>query len=62
MTKTKELRNLSNEELLLKQKTIKDELFKLDYQRRFGRLEKPHMFKLLKRDIARINTLLKEKK
>lgn len=62
MTKIKDLINLSAEELILKQKTIKQELFNLNYQRRFGRLEKPHMFKSLKKDVARINTLLKEKK
>ncbi len=62
MTKTKELRNLSPEELNQKQKGIQEELFNLNYQKKYGRLEKPHMFRLLKRDIARIKTLLKEKK
>ena len=62
MTKVKDLRNLSLEELFQKQKSFKEELFKLNYQKRFGRLEKPHMFRLLKKDIARIETLLKEKK
>lgn len=61
MTKIKDLRNLSEDELIQKQKTAGEELFKLNYQRRFGRLEKPHMFKLLRKDIARIKTLLKEK-
>lgn len=62
MTKTKELRNLSPEELNQKQKAVQEELFNLNYQKKYGRLEKPHMFRLLKRDIARIKTLLKEKK
>lgn len=59
--KTKELRDLSPEDLTQKEKTFKEELFKLNYQRRFGRVEKPHRFKQLKKDIARIKTLLKEK-
>ena len=60
--KTKELRNLSKEELLQKEKSIKEELFKLNMQRYGGRVDKPHMFSLLQRDIARIETILNEKK
>lgn len=56
--KAKELRNLSQEELLQKIKTIKEDLFKLNLQRYGGRVEKPHMFSVLKRDIARIETIL----
>ncbi|MCK9602910.1 MAG: 50S ribosomal protein L29 [Candidatus Omnitrophica bacterium] len=60
--KTKELRNLSKEELLQKERTLKEELFKLNMQRYGARVEKPHMFSLVKRDIARIKTILNEKK
>ena len=60
--KTKELRNLSREELLQKEKALKEELFKLNMQRYAGRVDKPHMFSLLKRDVARIETILQEKK
>ncbi|MEW6101335.1 MAG: 50S ribosomal protein L29 [Candidatus Omnitrophota bacterium] len=60
--KTKELRGLSREELLQKAKTLKEELFKLNLARYAARVEKPHMFSLIKRDIARINTILNEKK
>jgi large subunit ribosomal protein L29 len=60
--KTQELRNLSKEELLQKEKSLKDELSKLNVQRYTGRVEKPHMFSLVKRDIARIKTILNEKK
>jgi len=59
--KAKELRNLSREELLQKIKDLKDELSKLNMQRYTGRVEKPHQFSLLKRDIARINTILNQK-
>ena len=60
--KTKELRALTQEELIQKEKTLKEELFKLNEGRYSGRVEKPHMFSLLKKDIARIKTLLNEKK
>ena len=56
--KIKELRNLSKEELLQKEKALKEEIFKLNMQRYAGRVEKPHKFSLIKKDIARIKTLL----
>ncbi len=60
--KTQELRNLSKEDLLAKEKSLLDELSKLNMQRYAGSVEKPHRFSLIKKDIARINTLLNEKK
>ncbi|MEK6727379.1 MAG: 50S ribosomal protein L29 [Candidatus Omnitrophota bacterium] len=60
--KPQELRALSQEELVQKQKTLKDELAKLNLQRYSGRVEKPHMFSQVKKDIARINTILNTKK
>lgn len=60
--KIQELRNLSREELIQKEKALREELFKLNEQRYSGRVEKPHMFSLVKRDIARIQTMLNEKK
>ena len=60
--KVKELNNLSKEELLQKIKTLKEELFKLNMQRYGGRVDKPHMFGSVKKDIARIQTVLKQKK
>lgn len=56
--KIEELRSLSKEELLQKEKALKEELFKLNLQRYGGRVEKPHMFSLIRKDIARINTIL----
>lgn len=59
--KAKELRNLSLEELLQKERSLKEDLFKLNMGRYSGRVEKPHMFSLIKKDIARIQTILREK-
>jgi len=56
--KIKELANLSREELAAKEKSLKEELFKLNLNRYGGNVEKPHMFKLVRKDIARIQTLL----
>ena len=57
-SKDKGFENLSHDELLLKERNLKEELFKLNSQRYGGRVEKPHQFSLLRKDIARIETLL----
>jgi len=58
--KIDELRNLTKEELGLKLTGLKAELFNLRYQVKAGRIEKPHRVQQIKKDIARINTVLKE--
>ncbi|HLF17488.1 MAG TPA: 50S ribosomal protein L29 [Candidatus Omnitrophota bacterium] len=59
--KLKELRELSLEELAQKEKDFKKELFDLNYQRKMGRVEKPSRFHVLRRGVARILTILKER-
>ena len=59
--KTKELKNLSVEELAAKEKQIKKELFDLNNQRQLGRVEKPASFRRCRKDIARIQTILSAK-
>jgi large subunit ribosomal protein L29 len=59
--KAKQLRELSIEELKEKEKKLRQELFKLNQSRFSGKVDKPHMFKLLRKDIARIQTVLAEK-
>ena len=60
--KTKELKDLSLEDLAAKEKQIKKELFGLNNQRQLGRVEKPALFKKARKDIARILTVLNERK
>ncbi len=59
--KTKELREIGPEELRTKEKALKKELFELKYQRKIGRVEKPSRFKLIRRDIAKISTIINER-
>lgn len=59
--KAKELREFTKEELLRKEKDIKEELFNLRFQHSTGQLENTARMRLLKRDIARIETVLREK-
>jgi len=60
--KLDEFKNASKSELIAKEKKLKEELFKLNEQRYTGRVDKPHMFSLIKKDIARIETFLNQKK
>ncbi len=60
--KLQEFRNITKDELLQKEKSLKDELSKLNVQRYSGRVDKPHMFLSISKDIARIRTILNEKK
>jgi len=59
--KVKELRELNTEDLVQKEKSFKKELFELNFQRKLGAVERPSRFKSLKRDIARILTIIRER-
>lgn len=59
--KMTDLKTMSTDELIQKERSLKEELAKLNMQRYGGRVEKPHMFSLIKRDIARIKTILNHK-
>ncbi|MFP4472304.1 MAG: 50S ribosomal protein L29 [Candidatus Omnitrophota bacterium] len=61
MMKMQELTALSTDDLIQKEKGLKKELFDLNYQRKIGRVEKPALFKKLRKDIARILTILNER-
>jgi large subunit ribosomal protein L29 len=59
--KTKELHQLSEGELLEKEKELGEELFNLRFQHATGQLENVMRIPQVKRDIARVKTILKEK-
>ena len=59
--KAKELRQLSEGELLLKEKELGEELFNLRFQHATGQLENVMRIPQVRRDIARVKTVLKEK-
>ena len=58
--KFKDLLNLNEQELIEKEKGIKEQLYKLNYQRHSGRVEKPHSFIMFKKDVARIKTAIRQ--
>ena len=60
--KTKELRALSVDDLVKTEQDVREDLFKLRFQHSIRRLENPAKLAVLKKDIARIQTVLTEKK
>ena len=57
----KELREIKNEELQLKRAELKEEIFHLKLRRATGRLESPMKLRQSKRDLARVETVLRER-
>ena len=57
----KEIRQMTVEELNAKLKELKSELFNLRFQHAVNQLEYPHKIADVKKDIARVMTILHEK-
>ena len=61
MMKAKELKNLSVEELTKKLEELKKDLFMLRMQHATNQLENPLKLNAVKKDIARVKTIIREK-
>ena len=61
MMKAKELKNLSVEELTGKLEELKKDLFMLRMQHATNQLDNPLQSAAVKKDIARIKTIIREK-
>lgn len=59
--KIKELRELSVEELGARRRELRQEMLNLRVQQQIGQLENPARLHLLRREVARIETLLSER-
>lgn len=57
----KELQGLTVEELNTKLSELKEELFNLRFRHATGQLENPVSLRNIKRDIARVQTILRQK-
>ena len=60
-TRTQDLRALNEGELFEKEKGLTEELFNLRFQQATGQLENVMRVPQVKRDIARLKTILREK-
>jgi large subunit ribosomal protein L29 len=59
--KAKELRELTPEEIAKKQKDLKEEVFNLRFRHSTGQLENTSRMKIIKKDLARLTMVLREK-
>jgi large subunit ribosomal protein L29 len=59
--KAKELKELTVEELTKKKKDFKEELFNLRFQHSTGQLENNARIAVIKKDIARVETFIRQK-
>ena len=59
--KTKELKELTVDELNTKLKELKEELFNLRFRHAIGQLENSASLSICKKDIAKIKTILRER-
>jgi large subunit ribosomal protein L29 len=58
--KASEIRDMSQDEMHSKVSDLREELFNLRFQHEIGQLENPQRMKQTKRDIARMETVIKE--
>ena len=58
----KEIRDLAPAEITTKLREIRAELLQLRLRKNTGQVEKPHMLRVLRKDIARLETILTQKK
>ena len=60
--KIKEIRELSTEELEARKRELRESAFHLRLQAKLGQLEKPSQKRTVRRELARIETILSERK
>ena len=58
--KISEIRDLSSQEIIDKIQDLKEELFNLRFQNAMNQLENPKRISAVKKDIAKLKTILKE--
>jgi large subunit ribosomal protein L29 len=60
--KAAELRDLGVDELGAKERELIDQLFRMRIQKSMGQLDVPDKVRMLRRDLARIKTVLRQKR
>ena len=60
--KATELRELGADELGARERDLTDQLFRMRIQKSMGQLEVPEKIRLVRRDLARIKTFLRQKR
>ena len=60
--KAGELRDLGADQLGLRERELTDQLFRMRIQKSMGQLEAPDKLRLVRRDLARVKTVLRQKR
>jgi len=59
--KIKEIQELTPKELVSSKRELKEEMFNLRIQQQSSQLERPHLIRVARRNVARIETVLSRK-
>lgn len=59
--KAKQVHEMTDEELMTKLAELKEELFNLRFRHAVGQLENPNVITTVKKDIARVKTIIRER-
>ncbi|MGE3510667.1 MAG: 50S ribosomal protein L29 [Vicinamibacterales bacterium] len=60
--KASELRDLNVEELGARERELTDQLFRMRIQKSMGQLEAPDSVRTMRRDLARVKTVIRQKR
>jgi large subunit ribosomal protein L29 len=60
--KAAELHSLGADELGVKERELTDQLFRMRIQKSMGQLEVPDKLRMVRRDLARVKTVLRQKR
>jgi large subunit ribosomal protein L29 len=58
--KASQMRDMSREDLVLEETALREQLFKLRFQAATGQLESASRMRVVRKDIARVQTVLRE--
>ncbi len=60
--KAAELRDLAVDELGAREKDLTDQIFRMRIQKSMGQLENPTKIRSMRRDLARVKTMIRQKR
>jgi large subunit ribosomal protein L29 len=60
--KAAELRDLAVDQLSAQERELTDQLFRMRIQKSMGQLESPEKMRVVRRDLARVKTVLRQKR
>jgi large subunit ribosomal protein L29 len=60
--KAAELRDMDNESLAAQERELTDQLFRMRIQKSMGQLEAPDKLRTVRRDLARVKTVMRQKR